>query len=419
MSTGPQLRDQLRSLSIPREQRPVDRQAAGAKRSRPVLMTFLVLLVFGLAGYVTWKEFGSRLVALGGAAAPAADVRLLRVVVQRSGDAAVPLLTATGKIVSDHRVQVSTKVSGQIVKLFFEQGNRVEQGQLLAQIEEENYRALRDEAAANLEKSRATLAFEKINFARVNELHAQQRASDIEYADARRRLDETQALVAANEANLAYAGKLLRDCKVLAPITGVILERNVEVGDFVAAEGGRGAMANSQFATIADMTKLRVEVDVSELDIARLRTDMPCVVIPDAYKDRRYRGHVMWLDPGANYAKATVQVKVRIDDPDDYLRVEGAAQVQFLPARATTAATTTGTTAEAPRIWIPAAACVPDVAGGTAKVFVVSDGRLKAAPVTLGRREGDRVEVVSGLTEGQEIAAEGLDKLRDGQAVKK
>ena len=114
---------------------------------------------------------------------------------------------------------------------------------------------------------------------------------------------------------------------MVAPIAGVILERDVEVGDFVSAEGGRSAMANSQFASIADMTKLRVEVDVSELDIARLRTDLPCVVVPDAYKDRRYHGHVMWLDPGANYAKATVQVKVRIDDPDDYLRVEGAAQV--------------------------------------------------------------------------------------------
>lgn len=419
MSTGPQLRDQLRSLSIPREQRPVDRQAKGATRSRPLLITVLVLLVLGLAGYIGWKEFGLRLAALNPMTAPAADVRLLKVVLQRPADAAAPLLTATGKIVSDHRVQVSTKVSGQIVKLFFEQGDRVEQGQLLAEIEEENYRALRDEAAANLEKSRATLAFQKINFDRVSRLIEQQRASDIEYADARRGFEETQALVTANEANLAYADKLLRDCRVLAPIAGVILERNVEVGDFVAAEGGRGAMANSQFTTIADMTKLRVEVDVSELDIARLRTEMPCVVVPDAYKDRRYHGHVMWLDPGANYAKATVQVKVRIDDPDDYLRVEGAAQVQFLSGRPSTAPSAAATTAEAPRIWIPSAACQPDAAGSTARVFVVADRRLKAATVTLGRREGDRVEIVSGLTEGQEIAADGLDRLHDGQPLKR
>jgi HlyD family secretion protein len=415
MSTGPQLRDQLRSLSIPHEQRPLDRQAAGRRRSRSGLLTLLVLLSLGLAGYIGWMKFGSRITALTTTTAPATDVRLIKLVAQRSSDATAPALTATGKIVSDHRVQVSTKVSGQIVKLFFEQGDRVEEGQLLAQIEEENYRALRDEAAANLEKSRATLAFQKINFDRVSQLRTQQQASDIEYADARRSLDETQSLVAANEANLAYADKLLRDCKVLAPIAGVILERNVEVGDFVAAEGGRGAMANSQFTTIADMTKLRVEVDVSELDIARLRTGMPCMVVPDAYKDRRYHGHVMWIDPGANYAKATVQVKVRIDDPDDYLRVEGAAQVQFLTGGPATAATTS----ETPRLWIPATACIPDAAGGKAKVFVVADGRLKAVTANLGRREGDRIEVVSGLTEGQEIAADGLDQLRDGQLVRK
>ena len=72
---------------------------------------------------------------------------------------------------------------------------------------------------------------------------------------------------------------------------------------------------------------LRVEVDISELDITRLHKNMPCRITPDAYKDRNYTGHIMWLDPGANYSKATVQVKVRIDNPDEFLRVEGSAKV--------------------------------------------------------------------------------------------
>jgi HlyD family secretion protein len=347
-------------------------------------------------------------------AASAADVRLLNVVRQREPEVA-SVLTATGKIVSDHKVQVTTKVSGQIVALCFEQGDRVKKGQVLARVEDVIYRARRDEAAARLEKSKAHLAFQKIAFARTERLYKEASAPEIEFADARRALQEAEAQVAADEAALQYAQKALTDCEVVAPIDGVILERNVEVGDFVAAEGGLGANANAQFGTIADMNAVRVEVDVSELDINRIHRGMPCTVAPDAYKDRRYRGRVMWLDPGANYSKATVQVKVRIENPDDYLRYEGSAQVIFLPERA---ASRPAGTQGAAGIWIPTTACVRDSAGNTAKVYVVSDGRLRETSVTLGKQTGNQIEVLNGLAEGQTIAAEGLDKLRDGQRIR-
>ncbi len=184
---------------------------------------------------------------------------------------------------------------------------------------------------------------------------------------------------------------------------------------------------------------VRVEVDVSELDIRRLRKDMPCLITPDAQKDRRYRGYVLWLDPGANYAKATVQVKVRIDNPDPYLRVEGAAQVQFydrLPgamaaaeglvdkgggkaAMPPSAPTSAALATQPAHIWIPLSACRPDAAGQTAKIFVVADGRWKATTVTLGRRDADSVEVLAGLSDGQEIAADGVEQLKDGQPVRR
>jgi len=391
----------------------------------------LLLLIGG--GWLGWKLFGSRLSA--SETASADEIQVLQIVA-RDQPEQTPVLTATGKIVSDHRVEVATKVSGQVVALYFEQGDRIERGQLLARIEDVAYRARRDEAAALLTKARAVLEFQKVSFDRVSKLHEQQQAPDIEHAEARRKLDEAHAQVAAGEAALAAMEKMLADCEVLAPIAGVVLERSVEVGDFVAAEGGRGAMANSQFAAIADMQKLRAEIDVSELDVNRLRADMPCTVIPDAYKDRKYTGHVMWIDPGANYAKATVQVKVRIDNPDDRLRVEGAAQVQFFnsertpvkpsaerapdprapdlgrgPPTSAGAGTSPDVAAApssrpAPAIWIPAAACRLDPSGNTAKVFVVNDGRFRETTVRIGRRESNSLEVLDGLTVGQTIAAD-------------
>lgn len=419
MATRPDIRSQLRTLSIPKDQRPAP---ASAAPSRPASVPIaarssrwpigLVILLFVGAGFY----FGSQKLDLtgmiGGDKAEAAPLRLVTVT-SRDLSQPMPILTATGKIVSDHKVLVNTKVSGQIVDLLFEQGDRVEKGQVLARIEDVIYRARRDEAAAQVEQARASVAYQKINFARIKDLFERNAAPDIEFAAAKRDFDEATARLSASEATLVWAQKALTDCEVQAPIAGVLLERNVEVGDFVAAEGGRGAIANAQLCTIADMTKLRVEVDISELDIARLKSDMPATIIPDAYKDRKYNGHVMWLDPGANYSKATVQVKVRIDDPDDFLRVEGSAQVAFLAEPLDTSATAQSGSS----IWIPASACQREQTGSSGKVFVAVDGRLKAVSIQLGRQVGNQIEVVSGLASGQSIVVDGLDNLTDGQRL--
>lgn len=418
MSAQPDIRSQLRALSIPRDQRPtaaaptVGAPARAANGRSRIGLIAAVLLV----GLVGWGVYASRgfFAGMTDAAASQTDIRLVPVTVRRPAELP-PLLTATGKIVSDHKVQVSTKVSGQIVSLLFEQGDRVKKGQVLARIEDVIYRARRDQAKAQLEKSRANLEYQKVNYARISRLHEGSNAPDIEYTDAKRAQDEGEAQVKADQAALDWAQKALTDCEVLAPIAGVVLERNVEVGDFVAAEGGRGAMANSQLGSIADMATLRVEVDVSELDINRLKKDMPCTIIPDAYKDRRYNGHVMWIDPGANYSKATVQVKVRIESPDDNLRVEGSAQVVFLPERPSAEAMKSDA---APTLWIPASAAVIDADGVGGRVFLASDGRLRETRVRIGRRVGGELQIESGLSSGQMIAADGLDKLSDGQRVK-
>ncbi len=416
MKDSSQLQQQLRSLSIPKDQRPRGDAGGGAWGRRIVLAAITIVVVAGGA-WVVSRVLGDRTQAWGTASAD--EVQVLKVTAGNQPERA-PLLTGTGKIVSNHRVEVATKVSGQVVALYFEQGDRIERGQLLARIEDVTYRARRDEAAALLAKAKADLEFQKINSARVARLHEQQQAPEIEHAEARRRLEESAAQVAASKAALAAAEKMLQDCEVLAPISGVVLERSVEVGDFVAAEGGRGAMANSQFAAVADMEKLRVEIDVSELDVGRLLPGMPCEITPDARKDRTYTGRVMWIDPGANYAKATVQVKVRIDEPDDSLRVEGAAQVQFYDAERTTGpgrGPITSARDDAPTIWIPAAACRLDASGDAAKVFVVNEGRLRETSVRIGRRKLNSVEVLDGLTVGQTIAAD-AQKAADGQRTR-
>ncbi len=408
MNATTDLHKQLRSLSIEKHQRP--RGAAAPAKSRIGLLVVLLLLTAAGGTAYAYRERLLPAVSqvVSDATQKVAEVPTVTVRVQ-TDSSAPPTLTATGKIVSDHTVEVATKVSGQIVEILFEQGDEVKAGQLLARLEDVNYRARRDEGLAMVAKARANYDYYKYNFERISRLHSGTDASDIELVDARRWYEDAKAALAADEARLEFAEKLLRDCEVRAPIGGVILERNVEVGDFVAAEGGRGANANAQFASIADMSKLRVEVDVSELDIARLRDGMRCVITPDAYKDRRYEGHLMWIDPGANYAKATVQVKVRIEQPDAFLRVQGSAQVQF---STDASAPTTQTRA----IWIPVAA-VANEAEQT-YVFRVREGKLVRTPIQTGRSVSGQLEVLSGLGDGDVIAASGVTDLQDGQRVK-
>ncbi len=349
MESPSQTKARLESLRIGKDQRP-----ASVSGHRGGWRRILVLMLL-LAGLVTGGYFKrERLAELISPAAQAVEVKLITVT-PRTEPTSPPVLTATGKIVSDHKVQVTTKVSGQITALFFEQGDRVKEGQKLATIEDVIYRARRDETAARLAKARAVLDFQKYNYERIAGLREQKTAAEVEFVEAQRSVREAEAQLKAEQAALDYTQKMLNDCQVVAPIAGVILERNVEVGDFVAAEGGRGANANAQFAMIADMTALRVEVDVSELDINRIWPDMPCIITPEAYKDRKYDGRVMWIDPGANYSKATVQVKVRIDNPDDRWRVEGSAQVVVLTEPPKSSPATAASEAETGR-WIPLSA---------------------------------------------------------------
>ncbi|MCZ6815364.1 MAG: efflux RND transporter periplasmic adaptor subunit [Planctomycetota bacterium] len=405
MEASKDVRKQLDRLRIGKGQRP--KPESGRSRRSGGWIVVIGLAVIGVTGFALRNQLGS----WGSAFDKATEVELVAATVRHEASSP-PILTATGKIVSDHLVNVATKVSGQIVALSFEQGDSVRRGDQIARIEDVNYRARRDKAAAMLEQSKARLEFARVNFDRIQTLYEADNAPEIEFVNARGEFEAAKAQVLADTAELTEAQWRWDECAVKAPINGVVLERNVEVGDFVAAEGGFGGMANSQFAVIADMSKLRVEVDISELDIAKIEKDMPCRITPDAYKDTTFDGYVMWIDPAANYSKATVQVKVRIEDPNAMLRVDGTARVDFASQRLEDEA-------DAGRsIWLPNSAVVQGESTTSAVVFVFSESRLTEVHVALGRSTGREVEILSGLKPGSQVVSRAGPELRDGQKVR-
>ena len=205
---------------------------------------------------------------------------------------------------------------------------------------------------------------------------------------------------------VAYAQTQLDNTIIRAPVTGTILDRNVEKGEFVTTGfvGDKGA--KGYLVTMADLNYLQVELDISQNDFPKLGPQQKGVVTTDAYPDRKYRGFVEQVSPEADRAKATVQVKVRIQNPDTYLRPDMNATVAFYND---TPAQQAGS---AKRLIV-----VPEGAVQNGNVFVVVNGHARKRPVTTNGSSQKGVLVADGLIGGEELIVSPPASLKDGTRV--
>jgi HlyD family secretion protein len=206
---------------------------------------------------------------------------------------------------------------------------------------------------------------------------------------------------------LAYAQDQMDNTIIRAPVTGTILDRNVEKGEFITTGfvGDKGA--KGYIVTMADLNDLQVELDISQNDFPKLGPKQKGTVTTDAYPDRKYPGVIQQVSPEADRAKATVQVKVQVLHPDDYLRPDMNATVAFYNDAPATPAAGDGKRV----VVIPAAA----VHGGS--VYVVLNEHARKRAVTTGATTGKGVMVESGLVGGEELVVSAEGELKDGQKV--
>ncbi len=234
------------------------------------------------------------------------------------------VLNASGYVVPQRKAAVAAKVTGQLIALYVEEGSRIKKNQIIAQLENEDLLASRKQAAANLDVARtgldqakAELANAKVDFEREKMLLAKEYTARASFDAAEARYKKAVAAVAgaessvkAGQAGLSAVDVSLDYTRIKAPFDAVVLTKNADVGDIVTPIGA-ATNAKASVVTIADMSSLQVEADVSESNIEKLKVGQPCEVQLDAVPNERFRGFVHMIVPTADRTKATVMVKVR------------------------------------------------------------------------------------------------------------
>jgi HlyD family secretion protein len=438
---------ELKSLKIDRSSRRSGEPSRWA--TRWIVAGVLIFLLLG-----AWRVLAGRFNN-----APEVEVQRVRSISAASAPQGV-VLNATGYIVAAHKIQVAAKVVGKVKWIGVDKGDRVREGDVIVRLEDDEYQAQLQQARGQVASLQARLD-EALNGSRPEEIaqalaNVEVAKSDLENARvtldrtrnlvkdgvmARQSLDDAQARYdsAVQRVNalqkayelvrigprkeqidslrgqleqakgaMAFADTTVANTVIRAPVTGTILERIVEKGEFVTTGfvGDRGA--KGYVVSLADLNDLEVELDISQADFARLGSRQRGIVTTDAFPDRKYDGFINEISPEANRQKATVQIKVKIVKPDDFLRPEMNASVSFVSdekPRTTEAQVK-------PVVLIPATA-IKDNA-----VFVLLDGKAMRRAVKTGPVSGASVRIEDGLIGGEDLIVNPPSGLKDGDKVR-
>jgi len=386
-------------LSALRISRNKDQQDGPPKKTGTYIGIAVGILVLAIAGFFLFQSLFS----------PAIEVTLTTVS-WTSPSQSNAVLTASGYVVAQRKAAVASKGTGRLVYLGVVEGDRVKKNQIIARLEDSDMRASLEQARANLRLNEADLRDAQQSLMRQKSLLEKGLANQSEYDAADARLQRVVAGIEVAKAMLTSGEVSLENTLIRAPFDGTVLAKNADIGEMVvpmaASVGSKSAVV-----TIADMTSLQVEADVSESNIEHIKPDQPCEITLDAYPQIRYQGYVAKIVPTADRAKATVMVKVAFKTYDNRVLPEMGAKVLYLTKASDAAANT-----EKPSLTLPASAIVER--DGKKIVYRVTDNKANSVIVTVGRTMGARIEILSGLTSGEKVIDKVDGAVDDGVKVK-
>jgi len=206
------------------------------------------------------------------------------------------VVSANGVVQPINRVEIKSKASGQIEQLNFEEGQFVQKGDLLIALDQRTAKNDYEQAKADLELAQANLKQAENNYRRAQELFSKNLISEQERDQSRVDFVRAQSQLIKAQAALSSAEERLRDTRVVAPISGIILTKNVEIGQIISS-GVSNVGGGTLLATLADMNEVHVETNVDEVDIGKVRVGQRAKVVADAYPDESFWGEVVRIAP--------------------------------------------------------------------------------------------------------------------------
>ncbi|MCX8044626.1 MAG: efflux RND transporter periplasmic adaptor subunit [Desulfobacterota bacterium] len=332
---------------------------------------------------------------------------------------ATPVLNASGYVTPRRRATVAAKITGRVQEMFVEEGMQVTEGQVLALLDSSDARERLRAAEADLEVAQAAVADIEVNLAdarrtlaRVRQLHRDGVASNeardkavaaVDSLEARLRLAKEQVEAAQKRRDVAVQD--VENCVVRAPFAGIVVSKDAQVGEMVSPISAGGGFTRTGIATIVDMASLEIEVDVNESFIAKVAIGQKVDAALDAYPEWHIPATVRTIIPTADRQKATVKVRITFDQLDPKILPDMGVKVTFLG--------TANNTGNRSSVLVKREA-LHEADDGT-YVFVFQDGIVSRRNVTVGEAFAQDIEIVAGLSAGEQVVISAAQPLRDGQ----
>ena len=315
---------------------------------------------------------------------------------EMSDASATSILDASGYVVARRRATVSSKMTGKVLKVFIEEGMYVEEGQILAQLDDSTMKA-----DLNYSQSQLNEAIRIFN--RTKELAKDELASQAS-------LDAARASVEGLEALNAVRKQVVQDMKILAPFSGVVVYKAAQPGEMISPVSAGGGFTNTGICTIVDMDSLEVEVDVNEAFINRVKPGQPVITNLNAYPKWDIPSEVIAIIPTADRNKATVKVRIALLERDERVLPDMGSRVSFLRKVEN----------KSPEIvkegvMIPLAAVA--INDDQTVVQVLDGSKIRFTKVEVAEETANYARVIDGLKSGMTVVAIFDDELEDNQQV--
>ena len=401
----------LGELRIDRGQREEYSESGGGRGPWIVVSIVVLVLLAGGAAAAWWYFTQGKKV----------EIEEVTAVSPSSDPGATAILQATGYVTARRKATVSAQMIGTLKEVLIEEGETVKTGQVLARLEDDFQRAGLAQAVAQLAAARAALvqyksqlAQAKRDLVRNEDLVKRKLVSEQAAETSRTQVETLEAQVEAQSKQVELGQASQRSAQVQldytvvrAPFTGVITDKSAQPGEIVSPSSAGGGFTRTGVGTIVDMDSLEIEVDVNEAYINRVQANQGAKATLDAYPDWQIPAHVIAIIPTADRSKATVKVRVALDQKDSRILPDMGVRVSF---------ESPGNAGQPPPkgVLIPSSAIV--TRDNKPVVFVVDNDHVSQRMVTPGQPFGD-LKLVQEIAAGTRLVRTPSEDLKDGTRV--